>query len=106
MTYFIAVVSLDMISNVGTIDDLTSEARIILTLPVALLDGLFILWVFTSLSRTLNQVQARRAGAKLELYRFTFCLSEALQRAIGNLISRTAACMICFVKSSSLERRV
>ncbi len=69
VTYFIAVVSLDMISNVGTIDDLTSEARIILTLPVALLDGLFILWVFTSLSRTLNQVQARRAGAKLELYR-------------------------------------
>lgn len=68
-TYFIAVVSLDMISNVGTIDDLTSEARIILTLPVAALDGIFIFWVFTSLSRTLNQVQARRATAKLELYR-------------------------------------
>eukprot|EP00884_Botryococcus_braunii_P004856 jgi/Botrbrau1/14371/Bobra.0014s0026.1 len=29
----------------------------------------FILWVFTSLSRTLNQVQARRAAAKLDLYR-------------------------------------
>lgn len=69
VTYFIAVVSLDMISNVGTIDDLTSEARIILTLPVAILDFIFILWVFTSLSRTLNQVQARKATAKLELYR-------------------------------------
>lgn len=69
VSYFLAVVALDMISNVGTIDDLTSEAKIILTLPVAALDGVFILWVFTSLSRTLNQVQARRATAKLGLYR-------------------------------------
>ena len=38
-------------------------------LPVAVLDGIFILWVFTSLSKTLAQLQTRRAGAKLELYR-------------------------------------
>ena len=78
-TYFIAVSALDMISNVGTIDDLTSAARIILLLPVAVLDAIFILWVFTSLSRTLNQLQARRAGAKLDLYRFFFfpCLRLA-----------------------------
>jgi hypothetical protein len=38
-------------------------------LPVAVLDGGLILWVFTSLSRTLPQLQARRAGAKLDLYR-------------------------------------
>lgn len=68
-SYFVAVMSLDLIINVGTIDDLTSTARIILTLPVATLDCIFILWVFTSLSRTLNQLQARKAGAKLELYR-------------------------------------
>ena len=69
MTYFVAVSALDIISNVGTIDDLTSAARIILVLPVAALDAIFILWVFTSLSRTLNQLQARRATAKLDLYR-------------------------------------
>ena len=28
-----------------------------------------ILWVFISLSRTLNQLQARKATAELELYR-------------------------------------
>ena len=38
-------------------------------LPVAVLDGIFIFWVFTSLSKTLAQLQTRRAGAKLELYR-------------------------------------
>ena len=68
-SYFVAVVSLDLISNVGTIDDLTSTARIILILPVAALDGVFILWVFTSLSRTLNQLQARRSGANRGRYR-------------------------------------
>ena len=38
-------------------------------LPVAVLDGIFIFWVFHSLSKTLAQLQTRRAGAKLELYR-------------------------------------
>lgn len=70
VTYFIAVTALDVATNVGTIDDLTSTARIVLVLPVAILDAIFILWVFTSLSKTLSQLQARRAGAKLELYRY------------------------------------
>lgn len=69
VTYFVAVSAVDVTTNVGTIDDLTSTARIVLVLPVAALDAVFILWVFTSLSRTLNQLQARKAGAKLDLYR-------------------------------------
>ncbi|KAK9909695.1 hypothetical protein WJX75_006282 [Coccomyxa subellipsoidea] len=69
VSYFVAVTALDVVTNVGTIDDLTSTARIILVLPVAILDAVFILWVFTSLSKTLAQLQARRAGTKLELYR-------------------------------------
>jgi hypothetical protein len=69
VTYLIAVTALDIATNVGQIDDLTSTARIVLVLPVAILDAIFILWVFTSLSKTLSQLQARRAGAKLELYR-------------------------------------
>lgn len=72
-TYFVAVSALDVITNVGTIDDLTSLARMLLVLPVAALDGVFILWVFTSLSRTLNQLQARRNASKLELYRCAHC---------------------------------
>lgn len=69
-SYFFAVTALDTTTNVGTIDDLTSTARIVLVLPVAILDAVFILWVFTSLSKTLAQLQARRAGAKLDLYRW------------------------------------
>ena len=33
--YFIAACTLDVMTNVGTIDDLTSSARIFLVLPVA-----------------------------------------------------------------------
>ncbi|KAK9846593.1 hypothetical protein WJX81_007332 [Elliptochloris bilobata] len=69
VTYIVAVTALDVVTNVGAIDDLTSTARIVLVLPVAVLDGIFILWVFTSLSKTLAQLQTRRAGAKLDLYR-------------------------------------
>lgn len=45
---------------------------------MAVLDGIFIFWVFTSLSKTLAQLQTRRAGAKLELYRYTALHTGAL----------------------------
>jgi hypothetical protein len=67
--YFVATATLDVMTNVGAIDDLTSSARIFLVLPVAVLDAVFILWIFTALSKTLAQLQARRQSAKLDLYR-------------------------------------
>ena len=68
--YFIASATLDVVANVGAIDDLTSGARVFLVLPAAALDGAFILWIFTSLSKTLAQLQQRRQMAKLSLYRY------------------------------------
>ena len=68
--YFIAACTLDVMTNVGTIDDLTSSARIFLVLPVAVLDAVFILWIFTALSKTLAQLQV---GGVL-----TFCFLLAL----------------------------
>mmetsp|Transcript_1135 Transcript_1135/g.2014 ORF Transcript_1135/g.2014 Transcript_1135/m.2014 type:complete len:521 (-) Transcript_1135:1470-3032(-) len=77
--YLIAACTLDVMTNVGTIDDLTSSARIFLVLPVAVLDAVFILWIFTALSKTLAQLQQRRQTAKLELYRhFTNTLAVAV----------------------------
>ena len=74
--YFTAGSALDIMTNVGTIDDLTSSARVVLVLPVAVLDAVFILWIFTSLSRTLSQLSQRRNQTKLELYRrFTNALA-------------------------------
>lgn len=76
IVYFLSVCALDGISNVATIDDLTSTARLVLTFPVALMDAVFILWVFQSLSKTLRLLQFRNATGKLQLYRrFTNALA-------------------------------
>ena len=82
--------ALDITTNVGTIDDLTSTARIVLVLPVAILDAVFILWVFTSLSKTLGQLQARRAGAKLDLYRYALWLGSTEEMPLFCNLSRKA----------------
>ncbi|CAI5975723.1 unnamed protein product [Closterium sp. NIES-65] len=57
--YLVAAEGLDVMQNVGAIDDLSSGERVILVLPVAVLDAAFILWIFTALSKTL----ATAAGA-------------------------------------------
>lgn len=75
-TYFVATECLDVMQHVGAIDDLSSSERVILVLPVAVLDAIFILWIFTSLSKTLALLQAKRTTHKLDLYRkFTNALA-------------------------------
>ncbi len=68
----------------GTIDDLSSSARVFLVAPVAALDAAFILWTFTALSSTLAALAQRRAAPKLELYRrFTNALAGAVVVSIA-----------------------
>ncbi|KAG6549607.1 hypothetical protein Mapa_008585 [Marchantia paleacea] len=82
-TYFLASESLDVVENVGTINDLSGKARLFLVLPVAILDAFFILWIFTSLSKTLEKLQARKQVAKLDLYRkFTNSLAVGVVVAV------------------------
>ncbi|XP_019169189.1 PREDICTED: transmembrane protein 87A [Ipomoea nil] len=69
MTYFVASELLNITEYVGTINDVAGRARVFLVLPDAFLDAFLILWVFTSLSRTLEQLQAKRSSVKLDLYR-------------------------------------
>ena len=56
-TFFIASEVLEMVENVGAVSDLSGKARLFLVLPVAVLDAFFILWIFSSLSATLNKLQ-------------------------------------------------
>eukprot|EP01018_Ginkgo_biloba_P026735 Gb_40101 [translate_table: standard] len=83
-TFFLASELLDLVENVGSINDLSGKARLFLVLPVALLDAFFILWVFTSLSKTLEKLQARRLLAKLEIYRkFTNALAVTVIASVA-----------------------
>jgi hypothetical protein len=76
VTYFFATESLDFAENVGTINDISGKARLFLVLPAAFLNSFLVLWIFTSLSRTLEILQAKRSSVKLEIYRkFTNALA-------------------------------
>lgn len=57
LTFFLASEALELVENVGTVNDVSGKARLFLVLPVAFLDAFFILWIFTSLNATLNKLQ-------------------------------------------------
>nr|AFK44049.1 unknown [Medicago truncatula] len=83
-TFFVASEVLELVEYVGAISDLSGKAKLFLVLPAAVLDVFFILWIFTSLSATLNKLQARRMMIKLDMYRkFTNALAVAVVVSVG-----------------------
>ncbi|OAY76437.1 transmembrane protein 87A-like [Ananas comosus] len=83
-TFFSASEVLEVVENVGIVSDQSGKAKLFFVLPVAVLDASFIIWIFTSLARTLNKLQARRMTAKLEIYRkFTNALIVAVIVSLG-----------------------
>ncbi|XP_078433188.1 uncharacterized protein LOC144704590 isoform X2 [Wolffia australiana] len=84
VTYFLATEALDIVENVGAINEISGKARLFLVLPAACLDAFLILWIFTSLSRTLEKLQARRSSAKLDVYRkFTNALAVSVIASVA-----------------------
>ncbi|VVA14436.1 PREDICTED: transmembrane [Prunus dulcis] len=69
LVYFVASEALELVEHLGNINDFSGKTKLVLVLPVAFLDSWFILWIFSSLSKTLEKLQIRRNMAKLELYR-------------------------------------
>ena len=57
VVYFVASEALELVEHLGNINDFSGKARLFLVLPVALLDACFILWIFSSLSKTLEKLQ-------------------------------------------------
>ncbi|MCE3049268.1 hypothetical protein HAX54_044489 [Datura stramonium] len=84
VVYFLASEALELVEHLGNINDFSGKARIFLVLPVALLDSCFIVWIFSSLSKTLEKLQIRRSMAKLELYRkFTNSLAVSVLLSVA-----------------------
>nr|XP_010921164.1 transmembrane protein 87B isoform X2 [Elaeis guineensis]XP_010921165.1 transmembrane protein 87B isoform X2 [Elaeis guineensis] len=82
--YFVASEALELVEHLGNINDFAGKARLFLVLPVALLDATFIVWIFSSLSKTLEKLQLRRSSAKLELYRkFTNSLAISVLLSVA-----------------------
>ncbi|XP_022761395.1 transmembrane protein 87B-like [Durio zibethinus] len=84
LIYFIATEALELVEHLGNINDFSGKTKLFLVLPVAFLDACFILWIFSSLSKTLEKLQTRRNLAKLELYRkFTNALAMSVLLSIA-----------------------
>ncbi|CAN6176190.1 unnamed protein product [Urochloa humidicola] len=69
--FFAASEALEVSENVGAVSDHSPSParRMLLVIPVAALNAVFVCWIFSSLSKTLHKLKARRMTAKLEMYR-------------------------------------
>ncbi|XP_052724333.1 uncharacterized protein LOC108346829 isoform X2 [Vigna angularis] len=84
LLYFGASEALELVEHLGNINDFSGKTKLLLVLPVVCLDSCFILWIFSSLSKTLEKLQTRRNLAKLELYRkFTNTLAVSVLLSIA-----------------------
>ncbi|KAL9275214.1 Transmembrane protein 87A-like protein, partial [Drosera capensis] len=55
--YFVASEALELYEHLGNINDFAGKTKLALVLPVVFLDAGFILWIFSSLSGTLEKLQ-------------------------------------------------
>ncbi|KAL8143351.1 hypothetical protein V2J09_016383 [Rumex salicifolius] len=84
ITYFLATELLGITEYVGTINDIAGRAKLLLVLPNVCLDAFLILWIFTSLSKTLEQLQGKRSAVKLDIYRkFSNALAVAVIASVA-----------------------
>lgn len=57
LVYFVASEALELVEHLGNINDFSGKTKLVLVLPVVFLDTCFILWIFSSLSKTLEKLQ-------------------------------------------------
>ena len=57
LIYFVASEALGLVEHLGNINDFSDKTKLILVLPVTFLNACFILWIFSSLSMTLEKLQ-------------------------------------------------
>ncbi|KAK3444800.1 hypothetical protein EUGRSUZ_A00763, partial [Eucalyptus grandis] len=55
--YLIASESYELVEHLGNINDFSGKTALFLVLPITLLDACFILWIFSSLSKNVEQLQ-------------------------------------------------
>jgi hypothetical protein len=82
--YLFSTAVKDVVEHVGSVDDLKPGAKLFLILPVSVFDSIFLMWIFTSLSKTLTQLTLRKQAQKLSLYRaFTNALAFNVVLSLG-----------------------
>lgn len=81
--YFIFAFAFECLISYNQTNEVPQILRMVLAVPVAVLDGIFWWWIFVSLHRTVQNLEQRRQTAKLALYKkFTYVLGTALVVAL------------------------
>lgn len=76
ITYFLASEMLNIAEYVGSINDIAGRARVFFVLPVSFLDAFLISWIFTSLSKTLEQLQVAHGSLLIESFSYANSVIE------------------------------
>lgn len=76
ITYFLASEMLNIAEYVGSINDIAGRARVFFVLPVSFLDAFLISWIFTSLSKTLEQLQVAHRSLLIESFSYANSVIE------------------------------
>lgn len=83
VVYFIFAFAFEVLIHYNQTNEVPQILRMVLAVPVAVLDGIFWWWIFVSLHRTILNLEQRRQTAKLSLYKkFTWVLGSALVVAL------------------------
>jgi hypothetical protein len=62
-TFFLATEILELVENLGAVNDLSGKARLFLVYPVAILDAAFVIWIFISLAKTIGKLQVGKTSS-------------------------------------------
>jgi len=81
-TYWVFAICFEALVHYSQVQEVSPTIRMILTPPVAILDGYFWWWIFSSLSGTIADLKRERQLAKLVLFeKFSWCLGLSLSLA-------------------------
>ncbi|RID76011.1 hypothetical protein BRARA_B03011 [Brassica rapa] len=75
-------------------ENVSGRAKLFLVLTDAFLDAFLILWIFTSLSKTLEQLQMKRTSVKLDIYRkFSNALTVLVVASVAWIVYEVHSCL-------------
>lgn len=86
LVYFIASEALELVEHLGNINDFSGNTKLVLVLPVVCLDSCFILWIFSSLSKTLEKLQVISVSRALVCILSIVSYSECINLSVLVLI--------------------
>ncbi|KAG2635252.1 hypothetical protein PVAP13_2NG339900 [Panicum virgatum] len=97
-TFFLATETLELVENLGAVNDLSGKARLFLVYPVAILDAAFVVWIFISLAKTIGKLQIYFKSTDVfnERWQYAWIIP-----AFWHVLSFSLLCVICYLWAPS-----